>query len=1092
LTALQIQTSGPGMAHVPVPAAVPMTPDPNHSSLFFLAALPLGLFCGISAAVLARWRDHRIYLGSDLQQTLGFAPITVLPAREEVSANVIDEYVLRLAAGVESAYRTAGAKSFVVTAVSPDTDTSTLLRDLAAKLSDLRLRVHVIRASQLLVTSQETMQHQAANAALIAAGTAQLVVEAGEGIASAKLDRLKSQFDIILIDAGPVLHSAETEYAARCADATILIAESALTQAPELNAAADLLARLRVTGVGAVLDRLKLEQADPAFRRAIRVIEQRSLEGVNANKPPLKRQAPPQPTPAPAPPPTSTSTSTRTRTPAKIVPPSASFSEDLVPNPPVAKAVAAPAEAEAPAHSSDQPAAPIPQSAATQLADPFPAQPQSLKAAILETRAVMEPAVMESAVMELIPLSTKPVAPATPAAVLHAEDAASSVDVTSTPASSAQPGPTPPAVEPLPKIDVPLADPFVPPALQSEQAVLRPEAARRSFKNWSASPEITLEETEQVLARPGARKRFELLGDLAATLPPLAENDTQPVASVQGASASEPARVSAAAAATPFLPSDQTRPAAAKGDDPNALGRFIGEKDKIGAVPPYTRSRIRLAFKEQEVNSKTTWFSKLFRGDPPSSFRIIPEDAGEGGEPASASQSIWEEPNARLPQPAAEGDPELAHLLNRIKSSGESRSAPRPRPLAPEPEPALATGPPVPFSERRAAPRLIEIDEYREQIQVPAASVAVERLPAVPMWELPALTPLAPLPAPEPISFSTSPVPASVQPLEQPESASRQSGRPLRPLTFQELAGSIEAEAANKQSALPAFPPDQPLDQPLSSVLSAEPARKVEAVAPTVPSTPIAAEIQAPAPALPESSVDSAKGQQATSPPHDAPVAPVSSISHTGMPMWPTKEPIRELIKTPIQEPIQEPIAILNAAPVEASSWVPDSEVVSEPVGEQAIPTWTSDPADAPRDFIAPSPSARRAIFERIPIVPDPMSDPAPTHRPYRLEHTPGSLERRSAPESPESVEPELESVPVSVATVAPGTSFPPDHEARQQLFLRRRTDTAEGASEIPGLTRRWKLLSQFEPVVTDPLPAHRKSHTRSTDLNPPQRGDEG
>jgi hypothetical protein len=59
-------------------------------------------------------------------------------------------------------------------------------------------------------------------------------------------------------------------------------------------------------------------------------------------------------------------------------------------------------------------------------------------------------------------------------------------------------------------------------------------------------------------------------------------------------------------------------------------------------------------------------------------------------------------------------------------------------------------------------------------------------------------------------------------------------------------------------------------------------------------------------------------------------------------------------------------------------------------------------------------------------------------------------------------------------------------------MFGRRKTDRPGGTAEVLSMTRRWKLLSQFEPVVTDPLPAHRKGYTRSTDFNPPRRSDEG
>jgi len=265
LRALQLETNGPGMAHLALAASVPASPESNHQKLYFLMALPFGVLCGIAAAVLARARDRRIFVGADLEAVVGFPPMAVLPAREEVAPAVLSEYVLRLAAAVEGAYRTRSARTFIITAVSAKTDIRTLLLALAQRIEDLRLKVLVLPGGDLLVTSQETAEHQFR----ISDSTA------GEGIAAAKLERFKRENDIILVDGAPVLHSAETEYAARCADATLLIAESGVTLSTELSEATGLLARLQVQGVGIVLQELKLKDADASFKTAISVIEQR-------------------------------------------------------------------------------------------------------------------------------------------------------------------------------------------------------------------------------------------------------------------------------------------------------------------------------------------------------------------------------------------------------------------------------------------------------------------------------------------------------------------------------------------------------------------------------------------------------------------------------------------------------------------------------------------------------------------------------------------------------------------------------------------------------------------------------------------------
>ncbi len=284
--ALDVQTSGPGMAHIAQEATAPPAPDANRGPLLLLAALPLALIGGVVAAVLARVRAGRIYLAQDLEQEIGFPPIAVIPACEDVPHRVLDEYVLRLAAGVESAYRNAEARTFLLTAVSVPTGTATLTGLLAEKLRQMRLRVQLQRSSDLLVTSQETMEHRAhlasqlADLARLAGEEESRLPAQGEGIASAKLERMKASHDIILIEAGPLLHSAETEYAARCADATILLVESGLTRASELRDAAQLLARLRVSGIAAVLVQLRLQNADESFKLGIALVQERRSDSI--------------------------------------------------------------------------------------------------------------------------------------------------------------------------------------------------------------------------------------------------------------------------------------------------------------------------------------------------------------------------------------------------------------------------------------------------------------------------------------------------------------------------------------------------------------------------------------------------------------------------------------------------------------------------------------------------------------------------------------------------------------------------------------------------------------------------------------------
>lgn len=236
-----------------------------------------------------------------------------------------------------------------------------------------------------------------------------------------------------------------------------------------------------------------------------------------------------------------------------------------------------------------------------------------------------------------------------------------------------------------------------------------------------------------------------------------------------------------------------------------------------------------------------------------------------------------------------------------------------------------------------------------------------------------------------------------------------------------------------------------------------------------------------------------------TAPPIPAPV--VASVSHTGTSIWPASEPMLSSYAPPFRAAELPPAPEPEVYPASAALPAVADAVAAPEVATPAAPSHLPEQLAAKRSFIAPSPSARRGAFERIPILPDPFTDPSPTQRPYRFE-TAGAAQEQSARPAPppqsalaaEQESPVATPGPVPVATVPPGTSFPPDRGARLQAFGRRKTDraAADGETDIPGLTRRWKLLSQFEPEVTDPLPAHRKAYTRSTDVNRPRRNDEG
>ena len=214
---LQLETGGPGQAHLALAARVPDAAEPNRSRLVLLLALPLALLCGIAAAVIARKRDRKLYLAGDVQEVLGFPPLCVLPETREVSPAAYEDFLLRLAGGLEGAYRYGGARSFVFTPVSVDAQGEGVLQRVCAKLRQLGFRTVCVNVQDLMPASGwvvETAVHE---------GLGSEMVRAGEGASATRLQSLLEQHDLVLIQAPALLGSALTEYVVRRASDTELL-----------------------------------------------------------------------------------------------------------------------------------------------------------------------------------------------------------------------------------------------------------------------------------------------------------------------------------------------------------------------------------------------------------------------------------------------------------------------------------------------------------------------------------------------------------------------------------------------------------------------------------------------------------------------------------------------------------------------------------------------------------------------------------------------------------------------------------------------------------------------------------------------------
>ena len=287
---LELESSSPGTIHLSSPAMVPLMPGRNRTLLYALGALLFSLAAGIVAALLADGLDPYVYTSADVEHVIGFPPIGVLLDHDDFTSEASGQYLLRLAGGIQHARNSAGARTFLFTATAAESGTTTVVEKLGRQLRNLGLNTLTVAATNIdgkiaYVRSETPITPSEPGATrysdkLRRAGAGDLAVQtssaptAGNPIYSGTfvsqiLNEVKDDYDIVLIDASPILISADTEYLARVADGTVLIVQSGRTTRSQLNRAATVLERLDVPGVAVALNRVSRDRVDPALVRDV-------------------------------------------------------------------------------------------------------------------------------------------------------------------------------------------------------------------------------------------------------------------------------------------------------------------------------------------------------------------------------------------------------------------------------------------------------------------------------------------------------------------------------------------------------------------------------------------------------------------------------------------------------------------------------------------------------------------------------------------------------------------------------------------------------------------------------------------------------
>jgi succinoglycan biosynthesis transport protein ExoP len=292
ISVLRIERRAPVYVSLDSPALMPDLPQKGGRRKIFALFVLLAIVLSVGVPTGLELIDQRIKTTSELAGVLGFPP---LGATMMERGRLAREALRRIALGILQERRASGVRTFVLTPVREVAGTTTLALGLAAELSEFGARTLAIEANPLApdaryvdtrpekppfprtpkISSARTttgLARQVAPAALLEARTqaavkgegslperfsiAQradgtgLVLESARDIVALALEK----YDIVLLDAPPLLASADPLLLMQIPAGVILVVRAERDELAEIRAAAHELERLSPPVVGAVLN----------------------------------------------------------------------------------------------------------------------------------------------------------------------------------------------------------------------------------------------------------------------------------------------------------------------------------------------------------------------------------------------------------------------------------------------------------------------------------------------------------------------------------------------------------------------------------------------------------------------------------------------------------------------------------------------------------------------------------------------------------------------------------------------------------------------------------------------------------------------
>lgn len=267
LSYFRVEMSAPPSIRISSQARTPLVPEKNNRKKYLGGLMLFAVVASFGGVLLLDITRSCVLTANDVEKIVGFPPLGVLLLRETGTQYFAQEQFSRMINNVERVFKGSGVRVFVFTSVGVRGSNSRLTAGIARELQRRHIRAVALPPDSLRQGIRVAeAQHLRDN------GYPYDSSHPTSGFAG-RIEEMLLSHELILVDAPPLLLSAETECLTAIAGVTVLTVQAGKVSMKELKRAAALMESLRPAGIAAILLGVSMKSPDSQLRRNFREFE---------------------------------------------------------------------------------------------------------------------------------------------------------------------------------------------------------------------------------------------------------------------------------------------------------------------------------------------------------------------------------------------------------------------------------------------------------------------------------------------------------------------------------------------------------------------------------------------------------------------------------------------------------------------------------------------------------------------------------------------------------------------------------------------------------------------------------------------------